>query len=103
MKGMAIVIDVAGEPHLHPLTAPPTLEQYHQWVGGYIELIPYFNHFLGKECAAFCNEEGKLENLPINRAATDLWAEQYPQIRGVDVLVGNIVIVTGDKELLGSL
>lgn len=100
MKGQLTVIKANGEIVRTELTSPPGLEMLKKAVGGWIECIPYFEKFEGKPCVAFCNEEGKLNDLPFNEVASALWFEA-----GItnDVLVGDVAIVTGDKKLLRSL
>lgn len=79
------------------ITAPPSLETLQEIVGGYIEAVPYFNSYGGEPCVAFCNEEGKLDGLPVNEVATAAWGEVLAKHGGLfDLLVGDIVIVTGD-------
>lgn len=68
------------------LTRAVTLEDLQAAVGGYIEAVSGFQNFEGKSAFAFCNEEGKQKNLPANR--------HFPG------LVGNVVIITGDKEFM---
>jgi hypothetical protein len=77
-------------------------------VGGYIELIPHFETHLinGKEiaCLAYCNEDGKRLELPLNTFATELWNAAIERTGGHndtgDYLVGTVVIVTGDAEFM---
>ena len=73
-------------------TVPP-LDVLQKGVGGYIETVPFFNKYEGKQCKAFCNEEGKLHNLPLNEHATALWVEQVGSVS--DVLMGDVVILSG--------
>lgn len=73
------------------------IEHIHEAVGGYIELIPHFTKYDGKPCFAFCNEEGKLENLEYNRLASEHW---WRQNNTEDYLVGSIAIVQGTKSFM---
>jgi len=59
-------------------------------VGGDIEIIPF-----GNDKELICNEEGKLQGLPLNVIATKLWIDYYG---GADLIVGD-VIITDSKEL----
>lgn len=69
-----------------------SLEELQGFVGGYIELVPDLTgKRKGKEIV-YCNEEGKLEGLPLNREATLKYAPPG------DVLVGD-VIVCSRKEV----
>lgn len=67
------------------------LESMQHWVGGWIELVP--SSILDPEVAnlknVFVNEEGKLQNLPVNQHAT-------MALGSLDVLVGNVLVL--DKE-----
>ncbi len=102
MKGKLTILKFDGSVVEEELTAQPSLKQLQAAIGGgYIEGVPLFASFKGEECVTFCDEEGKMNGLPINVAATNLWAEQVPELD--DVLVGDVVIVTGDEELLEEL
>lgn len=88
-------------------------------VGGYIELVPYFTSYHDPErgcpvfCYAFCNEDGKRLELPVNHAGQALWQDAldrfFAEARGAqpvknhDILVGPLAIVTGDDEFLAEL
>ena len=75
----------------------PTLEQLQAAVGGYVELIPYFDNHQGQGCKAYGDEEGKLKGKPLNPEATRLWAEAVRPHALADHLVGPVVIVTADN------
>ena len=77
--------------------ALPSLEVLQKAVGGYIEVIPYFVKYKGEDCIALCNEEGKLNDLPLNTGANLLWFSQRPRPPLTDVLVGDVAIITGDN------
>jgi hypothetical protein len=62
------------------------LSQLQQIVGGYIEIIPLRK----RERLMVLNEEGKLDGLPRNDKATELWEEEYGE--GTDIIVGNVLI-----------
>jgi hypothetical protein len=104
----------------------PTLGFLQEAVGGYIEQVPQFETIETAEgpvrCVVLCNEQGKLDRLPLNRHATLLWHQAMLRItdedgkklypRGLmqpnstmpaDVLVGPIVVITGDAELMREL
>lgn len=101
MKGTITIIKPDGSSAQVLMAAPPTLEQLQTWVGGYIELAPHWNTFLGQRCVVFWNEDAKRLGLPINMRATELWHEQM----GIhaDMLRGQVVIITGDDDLMASL
>lgn len=74
-------------------------------VGGYIEAVPFWDRYEGEQSVAFCNEEGKLETMPLNAKATDLW---YAILNGKgfvvkDYLVGDIAVVVGTHAELRKL
>jgi hypothetical protein len=110
-----VVEDVADpvEPH-HLLDM---LERLRTLVSDDIEQVPYFDRVAvsgeAMPCVAFCGENGKSKNLRINRRATALWRAAISQHNDIptamspmlrdDVLVGDVVIVTGDKEFMESL
>lgn len=74
------------------------LGTYQNVVGGFIEHVgfPLFG------LSMYINEEGKLDDLPMNLFATKLWAAEYGH---TDYIVGNVVIfngeVTDDGESVG--
>lgn len=101
MTGKMIILMTDGTVEkLEPLVRVPTLEVMQQAVGGYIETVPFFNQYEGQDAVAFCNEEGKLEGLPVNATATELWHKQYP---ADDVLVGNVIVLTGDDAFMEAI
>ena len=59
-----------------------TLEELQSFVGGYIEIVSLNDMFL------VVNEEGKLNNLPVNANATALWEQVYGK---TDVIVGDVL------------
>ena len=99
MRGLLTIIQVDGAVSSEELAAPPALEELQRGVGGDIELVPYFTKYEGKPCVAFCDEDGKRKGLPINDHATALWHALVAALRGRDVLVGPVVIVSGAEVL----
>jgi len=98
------------EPVVHTLEKRPSLGLLQDAVGGYIETVPWFTQIAGRRCIAYCNEDGKLEKMPLNRQATQLWHNALPPpgLMGpggevVDYLVGPIAVVMGDDELLKGM
>jgi hypothetical protein len=79
----------------------PELKQLRDAVGGHIEALPYWDEWQGRQCVAFCNEEGKLDNLPLNIPATMMWQAAMEPNKLDDVLCGNIIIISADtpKEM----
>jgi hypothetical protein len=83
------------------------LEDLQAAVGGYIELVPYWTTHVEDgvpvPCRVFCNENGKIERLPVNRGATLLWRAVAGIVDGGDYLAGPVAIVTGDAEFMADL
>jgi Domain of unknown function (DUF3846) len=110
MKGIAYLIpaDETSPVVATELKARPQYEFLSQSVGGYIELVPEFDTYLHQRCTVWCNENGKLERMPINTRATMAWnaalggrliPEGQPPL---DVLVGDILVIAGDDEILND-
>src|SRR5215475_43116 len=87
------------------ITSEPDLKVLNKIVGGYLELIPYFDWYDGLRCVAFCNEEGKLPHmrLPRNKPAQELWEKAIGRKITEDYLVGTIAIIVGPPEFLRTL
>ena len=66
------------------------LKQLQEAVGGWIQAVD-----LTDKLTMWCNEEGKLNRLPINSLATDLWEESFGQ---TDIIVGNVIFTGGTGE-----
>ena len=115
------VVRAVGAVKVTYLSEPLRLKQLQEAVGGYIESVPLWNTYIHNgrpvSCVAYCNEEGKLNGLSLNAAATRDWSaamlrivEEGEQVypRGLlgadgrpsDVLVGDIVVVVGDEEFM---
>lgn len=68
------------------------LEQLQTAVGGYVQAIN-----LSDDITLWCNEEGKIMNLPHNRIAQVLWDKVFGA--ETDYIVGDIVLTGGtDNE-----
>lgn len=117
MKGTALIYRPRQlEPEIMPMVRPPTLAALQQAVDGYIEVVPYFDRIEVEgervPCLAFCNEDGKGQQRPFNRAATDAW-EKHLDTVGIplrdhsgnykDFLVGSVIVLYGDPEFLTAL
>jgi hypothetical protein len=109
MKGtMLIISQDKTQNKLINLTRPDS-DEFHKAVGGWLELVPYFNTIVwdGKlhDCIAFCDEEGKIKGKPTNFPATILWKLAQGRVnREVDdFLVGNICVVFGDEEFMEEM
>lgn len=101
MQGIVTVIKTNGQIEKHPMSKPPRFEDIQKFVGGNIEMVGSFVEYEGKPCVVFCNEEGKLEDLPFNMAATSAWMTCRFDIS--DVLVGDVAICQGDEAWMSLL
>ena len=75
----------------------PTLEQAQQFVGGYVEGIEFpTGDYL------IINEEGKLQNLPLNEQATKLWRDTFTPDKYIfghdDFVVGNALLIKSNAR-----
>lgn len=113
MQGTITTIAPDGAITIKTYTAEIPLEDLNEAVGGYIESVPFFTTYEGRECVVFCNEHGKIKDLPRNEPANKLWdalLAAYPKPlsrisdgREVDYLVGTIAIIQGDREFMRAL
>ena len=115
MKGTMLIIAPNGVITRTELKTAEILESLQKAVGGYLEVVPHFHSIdydgAVRKCVAMCNEEGKIERpaiLPHNDVATTLWAQALQRDHGVmapfpDYLVGNIVVLFGDREFMEAL
>ena len=77
-----LIVEPGKEPYVKEIDSG--LESLQHEVGGYIEAIyPYED-----PVALVCNEEGKLEGLPLNRALRDEDGDIYDVVAGVFLVVG---------------
>lgn len=102
MKGVMITIKPDGSKSEKAFDRPPTLEELQKEVGGYLEVIPHFHTYQKRRCVAYCDEEGKMKGKPVNARATLDWAGASPVNSLGDVLVGNVVVLMGDKEFMDA-
>ena len=114
MRGTMIVIHPSDKDALdvHQFGRAITLDELKAGIGGgYLELVPGFTTIgvagVVMDCVAFCDEDGKRKELPLNQAATQFWQVALER-KGVrlalpDQLVGNIAVVFGDREFMDSL
>jgi len=87
----AITINTEGEVKEVQLSnGDDNLAQLQEAVGGLVEAID-----LTPNLTLWCNEEGKLHNLPINFSATLLWEKYFGQ---TDVILGNVILTGGTGE-----
>lgn len=112
MKGTFTIIKPDGTVTSEPLTAPAEYNKIKAGLdGGFLEHVPMFDQYEGVECIVFCDEDGRGKGLVPNSRATALWhagirtggREPSDTLTALDVivgLVGPIVIISGDEELL---
>ena len=102
------------------ITTPPTIEELRKIIGDYIGTVHGFTSIdiygdgVAMPCVAFCNEDGKRLDLPVNRLATGLWHDALVR-KGSrfgllaegggyeDYLVDVILVISGDSKLLDEL
>lgn len=85
------------------LISPEFSELLHDKIGGYFELVPYFNTINDRRCVVFCDTDGKNKGLPYNALAQHLWERSYGKLIFEDHLVGNIVVIVGTESFLSEL
>ena len=122
MKGVLYIIpaDPTAIRERCEITVPPTIEELRKIVGGYIGAVPGFTSIdvygdgRAMPCVAFCNEDGKRLDLPVNWLATGMWHDALVRKGsrfGVlaegggyeDYLVGVIVVISGNSKLMDEL
>lgn len=105
MKGTTTLIAVDGTETAVEWSHAIPLKFLQEAVGGYIELVPYFNEFRGAFCVAWCNEHGKISTPPmeVNKKANEHWAIALNGAAMFDTLRGPILIVQGDNEFIEAL
>lgn len=105
MHGVIITLNYDGTRHRLETNDWNILKEVQYIVGGYIQEIPGFDTYAGYQCVAFCNEEGKIKELPVNFMACKAWYEAMDKkgLKTVDVLCGNVAVVYGDKEFMRKI
>jgi hypothetical protein len=119
MKGTMLVIPPDGRLTVTEFTGPIDLPSLSKAVGGYIEVVPHFDSFMHagalRRCVAFCDEDGKRKELPLNGWACVAWdaaLRRHPEFEGFDLskrpsstdyLVGPVVVLYGDDEWMAEL
>lgn len=86
-----LAVEPGKEPYAKEIT--PGLASLKHEVGGYIQAVYPFE----EPVAIVCNEEDKLEGLPLNRSLRDGDGEIY------DIVVGNFLVVGLTEDSFGSL
>lgn len=80
--GSVLVVEPGKNPYTKDISF--SLESLQQQVGGYIQAVYPFE----EPVALICNEEGKLEGLPLNRALKDDEGNIYDIVAGTFLIVG---------------
>ena len=122
MKGLLYIIpaDPKAIRERWEITAPPTIEELRKIIGDYIGTVHGFTSIdiygdgVAMPCVAFCNEDGKRLDLPVNWLATGRWHNALVR-KGSrfgllaegggyeDYLVGVIVVISGNSKLMDEL
>lgn len=90
----ALHISVNGAVRVIDLDDGDTLTIMQQAVGGLIEAVN-----LSPKCTLWCNEEGKLNGLPVNILASYIWHKAlWPRVEEKDVVVGDVIITGGTDQ-----
>lgn len=91
-----IIVGLMIKPGEHPqkVVLEPGLKHLQEAVGGYIEVVYPYKDKVG----IICNEEGKLDGLPLNRALRDPKTGEI-----TDIIAGNMLIVGLTEDDFGSL
>jgi len=117
MRGELLIYGSGGDVTARELKQIPESEELRECVGGSVEQVPMFEtinrHGMVCDCVAFCEEDGKAKGRPVNPVATMFWdlALRRAQVgsglrdsKGSvrDYLVGDVIVVVGDAELLAA-
>jgi hypothetical protein len=111
MRGTLLIYSPAGGVTTREV-GEPKLELLKEAIGGgYLEVVPHWTSIehggKRRRCVAFCDEDGKRKDLPVNGAATVTWDFAMRRDKGCgcapDYLVGNVVVVFGDREFMEAL
>jgi hypothetical protein len=107
MNGTTVLLRADGTKLIRQHEAPLNLEFLQRAVGGYAQIVPYFTTYeyggVLRKVVAFCNENGKIERRPVNDQAYLAWCEAVGRIITEDTLVGDILVVWGDRAFMESL
>lgn len=105
MRGVIISLNYDGTRNRLEVNHSDVLKELQYIVGGLIEQVPGFDTYSEYKCIAFCHEEGKIRDLPLNFQATSHWYDSLKKkgLKTSDYLVGNIAVAYGDKEFMEAL
>jgi hypothetical protein len=100
-------------PRVIRLERPVTEKEIQDAVGGPVGFIANFDTVTQDGtislCYAFCDEQARHRARPQNRQATTLWSQALVRRFGAgqaelpEVLLGSVVVITGDSEFLEAL
>ena len=90
MQEVKVTVFEAGksEGYIQSYPDSPSLKDMQDLVGGYIQLVP-----LSDSEYMVCNEEGLINNLPINDMANEILQIQNPYYAMYNVIVGDVFII----------
>ncbi len=90
MQEVKVTVFEAGksEGYIQSYPESPSLKDMQDLVGGYIQLVP-----LSDSEYMVCNEEGLINNLPINDMANEILQVQNPYFAMYNVIVGDVFII----------
>lgn len=91
-NGAYVLIKPSGEDEPVPMKRM-SLNMAQELVGGFVQVVPMFNKYLGYPCVVLCDEEGKIKGKDVNNRATLEWYKCTGP--SGDVLVGNILVLQG--------
>lgn len=84
----AIVLHPGGVVESIGFDSATELSQLQAAVGGYVQAVN-----LNRNTTLWCNEDGRMLNLPTNAAATQLWQKLRPDT--ADTVRGSVVVTGG--------
>ena len=78
-----------------------TLKVAQKYVGGLVECVTFPNND-----TLIINEEGKMQDLPFNKLATDLWRKHFTKETHIfgydDFVVGNAIVIKSEARISGG-
>lgn len=109
MRGVLTYVHADKPMEVHYLSHTPEYKQLSKDLGGLVEIVSIFDQYVegGKPCRAIVmvNEEGLIMKMPFNFWATAAYhmIARAKGIRIQQMLVGLVIIATGDEEFLNAL
>lgn len=85
----------------------PDLKTLQALVGGLIQLVPHWTMWEGQRAEVWCNENGRIHDLPFNPLATQKWKDVLgkgpfsyePKLFGDVAIVQKLKLSAEDKRL----